>query len=473
MRERTWLAIIIITAGVATQFMWLDYPREVVFDEVHFGKFVTAYCCTGERFFDIHPPHAKLLVAGMAKLAGYKGGLSFSSIGQKYGDVSPIGFRLVPAIMGVLLPLVLFRLLRQLGGSYAAAFLGAIIAVFDNALTVQNRIISLDGLLLVAIFGAISAYLWMENKQRWVAGGLLTGALCGLAVGAKFTGLAAVGLIGVLIAWSMLRATTYRMLRRYLAVGLLIAVSGMAVYGAGWALHFALLPLPGSGDAWRVPQWNGFILTDFIRETKELHKIMYDANYNLEATHQDASSWWSWPIMQTSVFYWVYGGGEGRAGAIYFLGNPLVWWGGSALFIIVLFFACLSLLRRLFELRRKFSIFPAFAKGFGGRSNFQFSNMMWILIFGYFIAYVPLMRVPRALFLYHYLMPLLFALLAGVLWLDGQGFFKPGSVLKQPKYYFVLLGAVVAMFVIFSPLTYGFLLPRELHDMLFWLDTWR
>jgi dolichyl-phosphate-mannose--protein O-mannosyl transferase len=34
-----------------------------VFDEVTFGKFVQAYCCTGERFFDIHPPHGKLLIA--------------------------------------------------------------------------------------------------------------------------------------------------------------------------------------------------------------------------------------------------------------------------------------------------------------------------------------------------------------------------------------------------------------------------
>lgn len=475
MRERTWLIAVIIVAGVATRFMWLSYPREVVFDEVHFGKFVTAYCCTGERFFDIHPPHAKLLVAGVIRLAGYKGGLSFSNIGQSYGEAPVWAFRLVPALMGVLLPLILFGLWRQLGASRAAAFLGALVVVFDNALTVQSRVISLDGVLLVATFGALSAYLWVEGCikekpggwRRWALGSVLVGGLTGLAVGAKLTGLAVVGLIGLILCWRIFRAVTHKMLARYLAIGLLIAVSGGVVYGAGWALHFALLPLPGSGDVWRVPRWESPLLVSFVRETRELHKIMYDANYNLTATHPDASVWWSWPLMRTSVFYWQYGGADGRAGSIYFLGNLAVWWGTSALFVMVLVFLVLEKLRQYPSLPARLSLARrVLPKHCTARSY-------WIPLIGYFIAYVPLMRVPRALFLYHYLTPLLFALLVGVLWLDSQGFFKPGSVLRQPKYYYILLGAVIAMFVVFSPLTYGFLLPPELHEKLFWLTTWR
>ena len=370
MRERTWLVVIVLVAGIVTRFMWLNFPREVVFDEVHFGKFVTAYCCTGERFFDIHPPHAKLLVAGGVRLAGYKGDLSFSHIGQSYGEAPVWAFRLVPAVMGVLLPLILFGLWRQLGASRAAAFFGALVVVFDNALTVQSRVISLDGVLLVATFGALSAYLWVEGGikekpgdwRRWVLGSVLVGGLAGLAVGAKFTGLAAVGLLGLILCWRVLRAVTYKELARYLAAVLVMVASGVIVYGVGWALHFALLPLPGSGDAWRVPQWESPLLVSFVRETRELHRIMYDANYNLTATHPDASAWWSWPLMRTSVFYWQYGGAGGRTGSIYFLGNPAVWWGTSVLFILALVYACLSLLRRWLRLWKKFSIF-----------NFQFS----------------------------------------------------------------------------------------------------
>ena len=39
----------------------LAYPRQVVWDEHHFGKFVNGYL-SGAYFFDIHPPLGKLLL---------------------------------------------------------------------------------------------------------------------------------------------------------------------------------------------------------------------------------------------------------------------------------------------------------------------------------------------------------------------------------------------------------------------------
>ena len=464
--ERKWLIIILLATSFATQFMWLSYPREVVFDEVHFGKFVTAYCCTGEYFFDIHPPHAKLLIAGVAYLAGYEGGLSFGNISQSYGDISPIGLRLVPAITGTLLPLLVLILLRQLGASWAAAFFGGMLIVLDNALTVQNRIISLDGLLLVSIVGSLSAYLKVEKlvelkmvwTWRWVMFSVLAGGLAGLAVGSKFTGLVAAGLIGVIIGLKLLQSIEWDELGRWLVTALLIVVSGLAVYGAGWALHFMLLPLPGSGDVWGVPQWDKPLISSFIRETRDLHKTMYRANYDLTATHPDASKWWSWPWMQTSVFYWQYNGttadGTGeRVGTIYFLGNPVVWWGGGFVFLLALVHMAVRRVKGL----------SGSVLGKGG----------WILIVGYIIAFAPLMRVPRALFLYHYLTPLIFSIMVGVLWLDRLRWFNEGGVWQQPKRFFIGLGLLVLFFIVMSPLTYGFLLTPELQKMLFWLDTWR
>src|SRR5688572_26002849 len=95
--ERKVLLMSLLAVAAATHLIGLGQPREVVFDEVHFGKFVSAYCCTGQRFFDIHPPHAKLLIAGAVKVSGYTGNLSFEHIGQSYGDSSPIPWRIVPA----------------------------------------------------------------------------------------------------------------------------------------------------------------------------------------------------------------------------------------------------------------------------------------------------------------------------------------------------------------------------------------
>ena len=87
----------------------LNYPRQVVFDEVHFGKFVNSYCCTHERFFDIHPPHAKLLIATAVAFTSYDGSFSFDTIGLSYPPAMPVvAFRIVPALFGIFLPLLMY-----------------------------------------------------------------------------------------------------------------------------------------------------------------------------------------------------------------------------------------------------------------------------------------------------------------------------------------------------------------------------
>jgi dolichyl-phosphate-mannose-protein mannosyltransferase len=454
--EKFWLGCLLLLASAATHFMWLSYPHQVVFDEVHFGKFVTAYCCTGERFFDIHPPHAKLLIAGTAKLTGFNGGLSFEQIGQSYGSLSPLPLRFVPALAGTFLPLVIFIFLLQLGASRAAAFFGAAAVLLDNALTVQTRIISLDGLLLLSIFGSLS--LWFMAERASSRRLLLTaaaGGAAGLAVGVKFTGLVAPGMLAALWVLTLFRRRDRSRLAENLRLLLAMAAGALIVYGAGWALHFYLLPQPGPGDAWRVPRFESPVAVSFVRETAALHRIMFDANYGLDAKHPDESAWWEWPLMRTSVFYWQAAGGDGRTAAIYLLGNPLLWWGSTVLLVSL---ASDVVSRRLFS--------PA-AWRQAGLAN------LWIPLAGYAIALAPLVKVPRALFLYHYLTPLIFAIVAIVLWLDAGGFFKPGSVMRQPRYYFAVLGALALAFLVFSPLTYGFLVPPVFHSWLFWLPTWR
>jgi dolichyl-phosphate-mannose-protein mannosyltransferase len=271
--EKFWLGCLLLLASAVTHFMWLSYPHQVVFDEVHFGKFATAYCCTGERFFDIHPPHAKLLIAGAAKVAGFRGGLSFERIGQSYEGISPLSLRLVPALTGTFLPLLIFILLLQLGASRAAAFLAGAAVLFDNALTVQTRIISLDGLLLVAIFGSLALWFAASRRQgrgRWL---LLAaaGAAAGLAVGVKFTGLAAPGVLAVLFFVQAFGSGGLRRWKESIGTLVIVTVRALVVYGAGWALHFILLPHPGSGDEWRRTVFYQPILLSFVRETAALH----------------------------------------------------------------------------------------------------------------------------------------------------------------------------------------------------------
>lgn len=428
---------ILVLLAVVTRVAVLWYPQQVVFDEVHFGKFVTAYCCTGERFFDIHPPHAKLLIAGVAYLGGYRGDFDFEHIGEIYSDVSVVALRMLPALMGAAIPLLAFILLRQLGVSDTTAFVAGLFLVFDNALIVQSRLISLDAILISATFGAL-VLLLAGNKSSdrtkqtiFLAG---AGALAGLAIGVKLTGLAALAIIGVYVLRQLF---VDRRRSLWLQHGLLIVAMAAVVYIGGWYLHFNLLDKAGDGDVWGIPTGS------FITDTIDTNKKMLSANYNLTQTHPYSSKWWTWPTMQRPVFYWV--GSNG--GKIYFLGNPIVWW-GSSLLIVAAVVSALTMPRYRSQI---------------------FKDNSWLLLAGYIIAYLPFVRVPRALFLYHYLTPLIFAVLAGFYWLD-KWLVSSGKSPRQ--YYLMLVLALIVSAVFVSPLTYGFPSPAW-QSLIAWFPSWQ
>jgi dolichyl-phosphate-mannose-protein mannosyltransferase len=451
-RPNTLPLLLLLLLSALTQLPGFAHPNGVVFDEVHFGSFATAYCCNHEYFFDPHPPHAKLVIAGVASLMGYEGGLAFDKIGLSYGDISPVPLRLAPALAGCLLPLIVFLVLRQLGASRAAAFFGGLLLVFDNSLTVHTRVISLDGILLVSIFGALGLYL--AAKQATSLGGrlslsFLAGCAAGLAVGTKFTGLAIVGLIGLAVLMQLYprqgRARIAHTLQQ--AGGLL--VGAVLVYLLGWALHFGLLTKPGPGDEWGVP--TGDLAADVIK----IHGQMFSAHANLPDPHDYGSPWWSWPIMKRPIFFWDSPDSDAM---IYSIGNPLVWWGGALMLLAVLVNLAITPVtypRVAPEPRRHRPIF-------------------WLPLVGFFASYLPLADVKRVLFMYHYLTPLIFSLMLVVLWLDFAGWTSREGLLRQRHSYYAVIGVLVLCFLLIAPLTYGLEAGSWLVDAIFSLfPGWR
>jgi dolichyl-phosphate-mannose-protein mannosyltransferase len=125
-------------------------PAQVVFDEVHWGTAVNAYCCSGTRIFDVHPPHAKLLITAAAAAAGYDGSVGFQAIGESYGQAPVWAFRLVPALAGMAIAPLVFLLVGALGGSRAAAWMAGWLVAFDNDLILETRVMLIDGILVAS-----------------------------------------------------------------------------------------------------------------------------------------------------------------------------------------------------------------------------------------------------------------------------------------------------------------------------------
>lgn len=442
MKNSLFLGILVVLT-IVTHFGWLSRPEQVVFDEVHFGKFITAYCCTGERFFDIHPPHAKLVIAGVAYLGGYRGEFDFEHIGKSYGTQPVAALRFAAALAGALIPLIVYGLLREMKVSTAMSFLGGLVFALDNAFILQSRLIALDSMLIASTLGSL--YLFLLAKRHIHMRQLLlyigAGALAGFAVGVKFTGLAALATLGVASFYYLVQSKNKQEASTWIKHGLVILAGAFVVYAGGWFLHYALLPNEGGGDAWQKP--SGSVVGDII----EMHHIMFDANYNLTATHPYSSKWWSWPFMQRPVFYW-----QGEEAALYFIGNPVVWWGGTILFVL----ATLSLLARPKDLKHAMSV----------------QSHGWLILAGYIISFLPFIGVPRALFLYHYLTPLAFSLIFGLYWLDRFVLIhKQETVTKQP-WFVTSIVILLSGFILFSPMTYA-IDSETWRSFLYWFPTWR
>lgn len=441
-----------------TRLWQVGSPPAIVFDEVYFRAFASNYL-SGNYFFDIHPPFAKLLFAGIASLFG----LSAEQIVS--GEASSVLLRIFPAIAGAsLIPLV-YVIIRQLGLGRRFAFLGGSLLLFDNAFLVESRFVLMDSTLLLVGLGAISIFLKLrkhENKNRW-AWVLILGLLLGVLVSIKWTGIAIVALLA--IAWTIDASLKHpNKKRKTILEALSVIVLIFTVYIGGFWVHFSLLSRSGEGDVFMSRNFQSTLIgSQFYNENKqitfidkflELNGQMYNAQNSLKnTTHPYSSRWYSWPIMFRPVYFWQSDiKADGSQAHIYLLGNPIVWWLG--LIGMIGAFGLLSVKPSWLGKKTKLFVF---------------------LLGGYVINFVPFMFIDRPMFLYHYLFALIFSLLAACVLLDV---IFDGLVSKRQKklteyIYWGIIAAVFGAFLFFLPLSYGWYLSPDGLLWHMWLPSWR
>lgn len=432
----------LLVLGVLTHFVGLTHPREVIFDEVTFGKYVAAYCCTGQRIFDVHPPHGKLLIAAAARVGGFTGSFTFDRIGVPYGDEPLLALRFVPALMGAIIPVLLYAFLVQLNASRPVAGLGGLIVALDNAMIVDTRLIVFDGILVASTLAAVTCFLAAQRHQRIGWELIAAGLLAGLAVGTKTTGLSAIGIIGVCLVFRLgvVKGSGAWRLRQ----ALVVIASATGVYAAGWILHAMLLTQPGPADAFYTTTGN--IVDDLLTA----HRAMLRYNIELAAMHPDGSRAWTWPLMKVAPYFW-----QGQGASIHMVGNPVAWWGSTLVLTSVLVY--LVILRPL-----------------GVRiTTVNQTPRPWVALVSYAIAFLPLWPVTRVAFLYHYLTALTFAIAFLLLWLERCGWVPVTPSGRPQRSYLVIVVLAVVGFTLISPVTYGFSAGTYDESLVTWIRSWR
>ncbi|KXS13508.1 glycosyltransferase family 39 protein [Gonapodya prolifera JEL478] len=263
--QHKWTATLLVFTVLAfiTRFWQISEPPQVVFDEVHFGKFASQYL-RRTYFFDVHPPFGKLLFAFVGWLVGYDGHFDFENIGDDYveNNVPWVSMRALPALLGALHVPLCVDLARCLGYSHASTILVGALILFETAFITQCRLILLDSALI--FFITLSSYCWVRFylerynpfDRKWWGWLAATGVSMGCAMGVKMVGFLVVLLVGVGTVADLWRLLDWRrglstatFVAHFLARALCLIALPIAVYLFWFWIHFAVLTRSGPGDA--------------------------------------------------------------------------------------------------------------------------------------------------------------------------------------------------------------------------------
>jgi dolichyl-phosphate-mannose-protein mannosyltransferase len=286
--RQTRLLLIVMLAAAAFRLPGLGYPTEEYFDEVYHAKTAAQYL-RGEAPTEwVHPPTAKLLIAGGVALFGYE----------------PWAWRLAPALAGILLAPVFLLLARRVLATERAALFATLLLLLDGVYLVQSRIAMTN--VFAVLFQLLSALLLLRavlEPRLALRAMALAGLALGLALSTRWTSLWAWGFLGlVFLAVRGRRAFS----PRELALG---------------ALGFLALPAVVYLLSYVPWMRQGHSLWDVLRTQRDI----WGYHANLTATHTYFSPWWTWPWLYRPAWYFWFSG-EGFVRGIIALGNPALWW---------------------------------------------------------------------------------------------------------------------------------------------------
>jgi dolichyl-phosphate-mannose--protein O-mannosyl transferase len=516
------LLVGIILVAAFTRFWRLGEPDRCYFDEVYFPT-TAAEILRGDpgawEFYgheNTHPPLSKVLMAvGMGIFGHSDPGAGANDCWGDQEDESKrtnpawlydsFGWRFPGALAGVGAVVFMYLLARHIFRSEAGGLAAGFLLAVDGLALTQARIATPDTYVLCFMLGCLY---FLVTKRL-----LISGLFLGAAAASKWIGAFAVAPILLYLAWMTfvrLREAgpdpRMRQAERVFAAGLAAIVFGALVAGGlflvgdglsstvlfGGGVFVALgafIILGGLVAVWSDGELRSsprarvyiqtavsiplfFIAVPFavymaayipmfaaghgLDHWWDLNRSAYEFHSSLEASHPYEAPFLTWPINMRPVFFFL---GQGHA-KIYNLGNPIVFWMALPALAFTMWQG-LRFVRARLETGGSVAVW--------GRIGEKQFAPLWV-VGGYLALWLALSTQGRALFLYHYLPALAFAILAlgftvHWLWDTPVRFGRPAAIAS--------LAVAGAVFVYFYPHWTGIDVPGWLDDSYYWFDTWR
>lgn len=323
---------------------------------------VDTYLHQGE--YVVHPPVGKWVIgAGEALL----------------GADNPWGWRISVALLGTASVLLVARIGRRMFRSTAVGTIAGLLLAVDGLHLVMSRTGLLDLVLSFFVLAAFGCLLRDRDAFRTrlatvagraeargetlsrlgIRGGLRpwrlsAGVLLGLACGVKWSGLYVLAVFGILTVvwdwWARRRVGERRWLENGLFRGGIWAFVSMVggalvTYLAGWSGWFATDT--GYDRHWAETEGGhagGNGVLNALRSLWHYHSEAYDFHVHLHTPHpyQASPLGWLLQLRPTNFYYREFDAGQAGcraarcAAQVTSLGNPLIWWLGTAAILVCL-----------------------------------------------------------------------------------------------------------------------------------------
>jgi dolichyl-phosphate-mannose--protein O-mannosyl transferase len=414
---------LILFLAITTRAPFINYPKTVVFDERLTATFALRYLYH-LPYFDVHPPLVSMIMAAVIKNSNPALNNLYTDKTNSFGDFPYTAARELSLLMGIILPVIIYLTAKKIYKDWFPALVSAMLVIFDNSLVLFSRLILSDIYLLTLGFTGLLLFMG-ENKKRYYAGAVFLG----LAISVKWIAL-------VFVLTSLVRLWQKNLKKEIIKVILIIA----AVHLGVWLIFFGQMNGQGKKVFSIFEGWYPVIYypakNDPISIVKYLPGYfvnMFGAN-SVFYRNGNASPPMGWPLNIGQMLL------DRRMGhSITLTGNYWGWW--SVVFALLIYLIYFSVKKNKENNRTDYA-------------------GILILISGYGISFLPWFFIGRAVFIYHYLTPVVFGylLVPGAMLIIENKYFKE----KKKKYLARILFLIflIAVFIFQSPVTYGFRVPE-------------